>query len=311
MTTVRVGFLTVCTWILSSGTLSGLDQPIEFCQDEHYQKNETLSFSYKYSVIYDNYKTKSTLAFQRSDKMVVAFDRILACERCKVSVFCMPHDSSLYLLKKAKRNVNATEENKEMCKCEILQYGMHFLSKTDWLLFKMKTKAGDQTTQLNDINVRCSSLLLRSEIQCPQVTTIVYLYHWRNVNYFTIFKECDLKDKILWDFMCTDFRSGFLKHRVLKFCGSQISHRSSYVSEIVYIRACCGKTISTFFSTSCLKEACMIPAEMFRFHVRTKVWDAHIVSSRCFGRLFLLVTYPQNSRTPRKYLLFVRIYRLI
>ncbi|MEQ2255338.1 hypothetical protein ILYODFUR_012925 [Ilyodon furcidens] len=144
MITDTVGFLTLFTWIISTGSSFGLDQPTEFCQDEHYKKNETFSMSCKYSLIHDSYKTKPTLAFNRSSEMDIAFDKSLACKRCTLSLLCMLFDSYFYLLQKAKNNMNAKVENREMCKGPVLQFGVHFLSKTDCLLHKMECDLKDK-----------------------------------------------------------------------------------------------------------------------------------------------------------------------
>lgn len=67
----------------------------------------------------------------------MAFHAILAFERCAVSLLCVLYDSWLHLL----HNVNDTEEKREMCKCEGLQFGVHFLSDIVCLLHKMEVSA--------------------------------------------------------------------------------------------------------------------------------------------------------------------------
>ncbi|PWA24306.1 hypothetical protein CCH79_00020173, partial [Gambusia affinis] len=238
MTTFTFGFLTLCTWIISSGTWSGLDQPTEFRQDE---QNEALSISCKRSVLHISNKTKPTLAFKGG----------------AVSLLCVLHDSWLHLL----HNVNETEEKRGMCKCEVLQFEVHFLSKTVCLLHKMEVEAA---------------------VRCAQTTSFVQLHHWRTVYSFNIFKEGNPKSNILQDSVCADFKTGLLNCQILKLCAV-----SSDVSDRVCQRVCCCKIFSMLFPASCSKEACMLQEEMCSFHVCTKTWNVHSVCSRCVGRFFL------------------------
>ncbi|XP_008423303.1 uncharacterized protein LOC103474246 isoform X2 [Poecilia reticulata] len=233
---------------MSSGSWSGPDQPTAFHQDEHYTENETLSKSCKCSVIHASNKTKPTLAFKGSSETVA-------------SLLCMLYDSWLYLLQHAKNNVNDAEEKREMGQCEVLQFEVHFLSKTVRLLHTTEVKA---------------------DFQCTRTTSFAHLHYWRTVYSFSIFKECNPKNNILQDSVCTDFKTGSLKCQILKLCGA-----SSDVSDRVCHRVCSGKIFSMLFQTSCSKESCMLQEEMFNFHVCTKIWRVHSVCSRCVGRFFL------------------------
>ncbi|XP_044059583.1 uncharacterized protein LOC122879491 [Siniperca chuatsi] len=277
MTTVTFFFLTLFTWMVSSGTQLRVDQCTEFSQ--HGPDEESMGFSsgasYKNAVIHD--KTKPTMTCERSAEMSVALDRILTQRRIKkdyalfpgVTLNGMLFNGCVNLLQRVKGTVIGEKQNMDVYKCEFQQLLVYFLSKTSCLLLTIEIKTDNHSTHLNYRSICPSSVLLRSVAHCPHIITLVLVDHWKTMECVCICKECNLEVKVLQGFLYRERGPAFPEFFISILSESQVSPMSSEESQKAYVRICYVKMPPNLYVPLCPKEAFLTQADGNKFTVYT------------------------------------------
>ncbi|XP_035799571.1 uncharacterized protein LOC118469644 [Amphiprion ocellaris] len=262
MTTVTFVFLTLFTWLASSGTW--------LSQCGHHEETASRSASCKNAVIHISDKTNLTR--NRYSEMSIAFEEFS----------CMCFNGCPNLFKRV--TVNAEKENWHVCKCTVQPFLVLFLSKTSGLLLTIETKYHNQSTDLSYRTICTSCLLLRSVADCAHIITPVLVYNKKTMDYFCICEVCDLEVKILQGFVHRGPRCGFSECLIFILSHIQVSSEGKRA----YISIFCVKIPSS--SAQCTKEAFLTPADGIKFPAcRGRMKSVQPTdSSRWTGRCFLL-----------------------
>ncbi|XP_049926819.1 uncharacterized protein LOC126406539 [Epinephelus moara] len=267
MTTVTFVFLTLFTWMVSSGTWLRLDRRTELSHYDEETKSCSSSASFKNAVIHD--KTKLTLTHERSPTTSLTSEMNFTQDRIKkdsvlfpgVTLNCMILTGCVNLLQTLKQNGH-------VCKSKCQQLLPYFLSKTRYVLFTIETQANNDSTHLNHRSICPSSVVPRYVAQCSHITIFVQVDFWKTLD--CIFcKACSLEGKILQGFLYRELRPAFPELLVFILSESQTSLMSSEQSKKAYVRICYVQMASKISARHCLKEAFQTQAEGIKFTVYT------------------------------------------
>ncbi|XP_051254264.1 uncharacterized protein LOC127362519 [Dicentrarchus labrax] len=255
MTTVTFVFLTLFTWMVSSGTWVRLDQCAEISQYGHDEEKKGISSnaSYKNGVIHD--KTKVTVTCERAPGMKVALERKFTQDRiikdytlfAGLTLNCILYNGSVNLLQRVKETVNREKQSIPVCKCQFWQYLVYFLSRTGRLLLIIEIKTD------NHRSIRPSAVL-RSMDQSSHIITHVLVDHWKTVDCICICKAFHLEMKILQGFLCRNFAPAFPEF-IFNLSESKVRPMSSEESNRAFVRIYYVQMPSKFYLPHCPKEA--------------------------------------------------------